>query len=192
MDGSFDEKVAVDNGANGQFETAQYMASPHALDRILIRGTDLALAWASLVLLAPLLIVLALAVATETGRWPFRAHRYTVGTVTFKVWSLGSGGSAATGLSRWIRDARLEGLPQLWSVATGHLSLVGPPILAGRREGGGSSAMPGLVGYRQLSRFLNITAAEAAAKEGAYIRCPSFVTYASILWLGLQVLSLDR
>ncbi len=102
---------------------------------------DFAAAWAGLVVLWPVLLVLAAAVRIASpgpalfvqdrvgrrGRI-FRCAKFRTmrvgaqaqGTVT------AAGDSRITPLGRWLRRWKLDELPQLWNVATGDMSFVGP------------------------------------------------------------------
>jgi lipopolysaccharide/colanic/teichoic acid biosynthesis glycosyltransferase len=108
--------------------------------RIVKRGLDIAVAAAGLVLLAPVLAVLAVAVRLDSpGPALFRHER--IGLRGRKFWLLklrsmahGSSGSQVTAggdsrisrVGRLLRRTKLDELPQLWNVLVGDMSLVGP------------------------------------------------------------------
>ncbi len=104
------------------------------------RAFDLVVALAALVALAPLLVLVALAVkltsrgpvlfhAERAGRGgrPFRLHK-------FRTMTHGAAGPALTTaddarvtlLGHALRRTHADELPQLWNVVTGEMSLVGP------------------------------------------------------------------
>jgi exopolysaccharide biosynthesis polyprenyl glycosylphosphotransferase len=111
--------------------------------RILKRGFDVALSGISLTLLAPLLLLIAIAVrATSAGPVLFRQRRVGMNgrlfwMYKFRTMKLASGASSERGwtreqdrrvtrLGRWLRHSSLDELPQLYNVIRGEMSLVGP------------------------------------------------------------------
>lgn len=130
-----------------------FSATPHDEIRLLVkRITDIVLAAASLVLLAPVMAVIALLIRiTSPGPAIFRqvrcglnGRRFTV----FKFRSMCQGAEARkaevahlsqretalkipndprlTPLGRWLRKFSIDEWPQLWNVLKGDMSLVGP------------------------------------------------------------------
>jgi lipopolysaccharide/colanic/teichoic acid biosynthesis glycosyltransferase len=112
------------------------------LDRVLKRGLDLAVSLGGLVLGAPLLVVGGLAVMLEDGGPMLsRQTRITRGgrafciiklrTMRMDAEQMGAVWAAdqdprVTRVGRFLRRTRLDELPQLFSVLTGDMSLVGP------------------------------------------------------------------
>ena len=103
---------------------------------------DLAVAALGLLLLAPLLVLLALAVRVDSpGPVLFRQERVGRHGVAFRIHKFrtmrvdaGASGPAVTvdrdprvtRVGRWLRHYRLDELPQLVDVLRGRMSLVGP------------------------------------------------------------------
>jgi exopolysaccharide biosynthesis polyprenyl glycosylphosphotransferase len=107
------------------------------------RAVDVSAAVIGLILAAPVLAVLAIAIrATSPGAALFRQMRVGLGGEVFTVYKLRSmcidaeadtgavwaqpGDARITPLGRFMRRTRLDELPQLWNVLRGSMSLVGP------------------------------------------------------------------
>lgn len=107
------------------------------------RVIDITLAIALLVAAAPLCALIALAIALEdrgpvlfgqrrAGRhgapftlWKFRSMRVDAEAETGPTWALAND-PRVTRIGRWIRDLRLDEIPQAWNVLRGDMSFVGP------------------------------------------------------------------
>jgi len=108
------------------------------------RAVDLVAAATGLILAAPIMVVVALAVAL-TSRGPIFYHQRRVGvqgrifTVhkfrsmrvdaeasTGPVWAAKAGDPRVTPIGRFLRRSRLDELPQLWNVLVGEMAFVGP------------------------------------------------------------------
>lgn len=104
------------------------------------RLLDVAIAGVALVLLAPLWLVLAVAIRVSSpGPVLFRQERVGRNDEPFEILKFRSmkvsvGGPAVTvggddritPVGAFLRDHKLDELPQLWNVLTGDMSLVGP------------------------------------------------------------------
>lgn len=122
-------------------QTAPY--SFGMLDRVKKRLFDLAITTPILVILAPLMVVVAIAIKFETrGPVFFRQDRLGRGARRFKVLKFRSmysevgGDTRTTRIGRFIRAQSLDELPQLLNVLAGDMSLVGPrPFRLRLKEG---------------------------------------------------------
>jgi sugar transferase (PEP-CTERM system associated) len=108
------------------------------------RALDVMLAGIAVIVAAPLMALVALAVKLTShgpalydqqrvgqhGRlftiYKFRSMRHNAEAVTGPVWASKGGDSRVTPIGLWLRRARLDELPQLWNVLIGDMSLVGP------------------------------------------------------------------
>ena len=142
------------------------------------RAFDLMIAIPLLALLLPILVVAGLGIAaTSTGGVFYRQTRIGKNGRPFQLWKLRTmrrGAEGATGavlasrgdpritpVGRLLRAARIDEIPQLWNVAKGDMSLVGPrperPEFTGplaRAVPGYSlrhAVRPGLTGLAQIS-----------------------------------------
>jgi putative colanic acid biosynthesis UDP-glucose lipid carrier transferase len=106
------------------------------------RAMDLSLALLGLIILSPLLALVAIAVKlTSRGSVLFKQQRYGLNGDAITVYKFRSmtvaedgpdvrqarkGDVRITQVGRWIRATSIDELPQLWNVAVGSMSLVGP------------------------------------------------------------------
>ncbi|HKH43237.1 MAG TPA: TIGR03013 family XrtA/PEP-CTERM system glycosyltransferase [Thermoanaerobaculia bacterium] len=106
------------------------------------RLLDLTVASIGLILAAPIMVLVALAVRLDSpGPVLFRQERLGRGSKPFTLWKFRSmrtdaekdgaawavqGDPRVTSVGRFIRKTRLDELPQLWNVLVGEMSLVGP------------------------------------------------------------------
>ena len=106
------------------------------------RTADMALAFAGLVVLLPILVAIWLVVVWQSGRpGLFRQRRVGRGNRDFIMMKFRTmtnrpqaengtfdAGSAArvTGIGRFLRKWKLDELPQLWNVLKGDMAIVGP------------------------------------------------------------------
>jgi exopolysaccharide biosynthesis polyprenyl glycosylphosphotransferase len=107
------------------------------------RGMDLAIAFATLLVLLPVLPLIALAIWLE-DRGPifyrqermgldgkpfliikFRSMRVDAEASSGPVWAI-KDDPRRTRVGRWLRQWSLDELPQIWNVVTGDMSIIGP------------------------------------------------------------------
>jgi exopolysaccharide biosynthesis polyprenyl glycosylphosphotransferase len=135
---------AVDLGQLGQSDTLILSRGPLSLSsRIKKRAFDLVLTIPTLILIAPLLIAVAVAIRLDSkGPALFAQNRIGLGNQTFKIFKFRSmrleqsdadgvtstqrGDERITRVGRFIRATSIDELPQLFNVLIGNMSLVGP------------------------------------------------------------------
>ncbi|MEU7634635.1 MULTISPECIES: sugar transferase [unclassified Streptomyces] len=147
------------------------------------RALDLVLASVALLLTAPLLLGCTLAVRLVDGPGVFcRPERVGRDGRRFALLRFRTArpGARPGRLGRWLRRTSLDGLPQLWNVLRGELSLVGPhperPSRAAefaRRHPGHAARLrmpPGLTGLAQVHGLRDGARAEDRARfDNLYI-----------------------
>lgn len=98
-----------------------------------------------------------------------------------------------TPLGSFLRRTSLDELPQLWSVLTGDMSLVGPrpalyneyELVALRTEAGVDKLLPGLTGWAQVNGRDELPDAEKVKLDREYLQRKSFLFDLKILALTL-------
>jgi sugar transferase (PEP-CTERM system associated) len=156
------------------------------------RAVDILSALVGLVLAAPLMALVAVAVRT-TSKGPALYHQQRVGlngrvftvhkfrsmrvdaeATTGAVWASKTGDERVTSIGGILRRARLDELPQLWNVLKGDMSLVGPrperPEFVShlteqiRFYGQRHVVRPGLTGWAQVSYTYGASTEDALQK----------------------------
>jgi len=167
--------------------------------RLVKRALDIVGALGALVLLAPLVVTVAVAVLLAMGRPVLYRHRragrggrsFTL--LKFRTMRAGApgepDGARITPLGTLLRAWSLDELPQLWNVVRGDMSLVGPrPLLpeylarytpeqARRHE-----VRPGVTGLAQVSGRNGLTWEEKFALDVRYIDERCLALDLRILW----------
>lgn len=156
---------------------------------------DLALASFLLVLLFPLLSVIAVAVAIDTGSTPiFVQIRMGRNNVPFKMmkfrtmspnapanvatYKLKDADRYISRLGRFLRRSSLDELPQLWNILLGHMSFIGPrpvvlterALLELRTRNGANTVRPGLTGWAQVNGRDDVPITEKAMLDAYYVQ----------------------
>lgn len=174
---------------------------------MLKRVFDLAVALLLIVLLAPLLAGVAIVIAWRMGRpvlfrqqrpgWhgrPFRVLKFR--TMTDAVDAAGQplpDGARLTPLGAALRRYSLDELPQLFNVALGELSLVGPrPLLMeylplySAEQARRHEVRPGITGWAQVNGRNAVSWEERLAMDVWYVDHRSFWLDLKILWLTVR------
>jgi O-antigen biosynthesis protein WbqP len=162
------------------------------------RAFDVAVSAAGLLLLWPALLAVGLAVRLESPgpalHWSRRVGRdneifrmpkfrtMRLGAPDVATHLLAEPESWVTPLGRLLRRTSLDELPQLWSVLTGQMSLVGPrpalfnqdDLVALRTENGLHQLRPGLTGWAQINGRDELPIPQKVQLEVDYLRRRSF------------------
>ncbi len=158
------------------------------------RAADLLVGAGLLVLLAPLLAVVAIAIRLDSpgpvlfrqrrigrGSSEFRIAKFrtmTVGTPDLASHLMGPGSSRVTRLGRILRRTSLDELPQLWHLVTGEMTLVGPrpalhnqfDLIAMRQALGIDALLPGVTGWAQVNGRDDIPLERKVALDHEYLQ----------------------
>jgi sugar transferase EpsL len=166
------------------------------------RAFDIAVSALLLMLLAPPMAVIAIAILLLDGRpvlfsqrrpglhgkpfmcRKFRTMRHTrPGEVTWTTDEI-----RTTALGRLLRRTSMDELPQLWLVLTGRMSLVGPrPLLMeylpkySARHSRRHDVRPGITGLAQVNGRRALTLGERLDLDVAYVETRSFTLDLAIL-----------
>ncbi len=98
--------------------------------------------------------------------------------------------SALTPIGSQLRKYSLDEIPQLWSIAKGDMSFVGPrpalfnqdDLIALRKKYGVDTILPGLTGWAQVNGRDDLPIEEKVKKDAEYLNCHSFLFDLKILW----------
>jgi O-antigen biosynthesis protein WbqP len=160
------------------------------------RAVDLACCLAGLVLMSPVLLAIAIAVRLESPgpalHWSRRVGRDNVifrmpkfrtmriGAPNVATHLLADADSWITPLGKLLRRTSLDELPQLWSVLTGDMSLVGPrpalfnqeDLVALRTARGVHRLRPGVTGWAQVNGRDELPIPQKVTLDAEYLeRC---------------------
>jgi lipopolysaccharide/colanic/teichoic acid biosynthesis glycosyltransferase len=162
------------------------------------RAVDVFVAAALLVVLAPLLAAVALAVRLDSpGPALFRQRRVgrasreftilkfrtmRVGTPDLASHLMGPGSDRVTRVGRWLRRTSLDELPQLLNVLAGDMTLVGPrpalhnqhDLVALRQQAGVDALKPGVTGWAQIHGRDDLPLDRKVAYDRWYLEHVSF------------------
>jgi O-antigen biosynthesis protein WbqP len=156
------------------------------------RMLDLAVAITMLLLTLPLWPIIALAIRLNSrGPAFFRQTRVglegrTFEILKFRTMTVGTPSlathdvspNAVTIVGRFLRQSKLDELPQMWNVVRGDMSVVGPrpclstqyELIAQRKKRDVFSVRPGISGLAQVHRIDMARPKRLAAVDGLYVK----------------------
>jgi lipopolysaccharide/colanic/teichoic acid biosynthesis glycosyltransferase len=175
-----------------------------AWDRSLKRAIDVVLASMALVLVAPIFVIVALAIKLDSqgpvffsqDRVGYKGRRFRilkfrsmhVSAPHYHRSPLDHNDPRITRVGRAIRRLSLDELPQLWNVVRGEMSMVGPrpemPFIVSTytsQQHERLNAVPGITGLWQISPARALPIHENVAYDLYYIAHPSFFLDLAIL-----------
>ena len=182
------------DGVRGHLEiTGESLYHVSIYEKYIKRCLDICFSLSSLLLLAPLFLVLSLAVCLDDPG-PVFFTQYRIGLYKkyfklhkFRTMKTGTPHETPTHMlrdpeayitrvGRFLRRTSMDELPQLLDILSGHMSLIGPrPALwnqdvltAERDRYGANDVRPGLTGWAQIHGRDTITLAKKACLDGAY------------------------
>lgn len=160
---------------------------------MLKRVFDFIAALVGLIVLSPFLAAIAVAVRLDSPgpalHWSSRVGRYNrlfkmpkyrtmrIGAPNVATHLLEDPDAWITPLGRLLRRTSLDEFPQLWSVLTGQMSLVGPrpalfnqdDLVALRTQAGVDALRPGVTGWAQINGRDDLPIAEKAQLDADYL-----------------------
>ncbi|MEZ5844808.1 MAG: sugar transferase [Hyphomicrobiaceae bacterium] len=163
------------------------------------RLIDVAGAAVLIVVLAPVFLVVGVAVAISMGMpvifWqqrpgrggrPFRVYKFrTMGAARDFLGRQRTDAERVSAVGSFLRRSRLDELPQLFNILIGDMSFIGPRPLLPRDQVGVSGARlvvrPGLSGWAQVVGGRDIPAVDKAALDVWYVQNASFALDLEIL-----------
>jgi lipopolysaccharide/colanic/teichoic acid biosynthesis glycosyltransferase len=176
--------------AAGFIQRKQRSITSEALDGALKRVLDVVVSTTLLVLLAPIVLILAIAIKLES-RGPVFYRCLRVGQngtdllmLKFRKMHDGAGGPALaaaederfTRLGPFLAKTKLDEIPQLWNVLCGEMSLVGPrpedPTFIGLHSEAYTEILkvrPGITGYCQLAFARENQILDPSGREKHYV-----------------------
>ncbi len=171
------------------------------------RFFDVFVSFSLLILLSPVIVVIAIAVKVSSPGpiiyWSNRVgannsifsmpkfRTMKVNTPTVATHLLVDPETYLTTIGSFLRKTSLDELPQLWSVLTGEMSLVGPrpalssqvDLIEARTKIGVSNLLPGITGWAQINGRDNIPLSKKVALDEEYLLKKCF-------WLDIKIICL--
>lgn len=119
----------------------------------------------------------------ETFMMPKFRSMYTETPANMPTHLLANPEQWITRAGRFMRKASLDELPQIWSIFTGKMSIIGPrpalwnqdDLIAERDKYGANGVRPGLTGWAQINGRDEIEIDEKAQLDGEYVEKMSFL-----------------
>lgn len=158
------------------------------------RLIDVTLSFLGLIILAPLYLVLIIAIKLESKGPVFfkqkrigirKRHFYILKFRTMRIDTpkdtpthlLNNPDQYITKVGRFLRKTSLDELPQIWNIFVGEMSVIGPrpalwnqyDLIAERHKYGANDILPGLTGWAQINGRDELPIEVKAALDGEYL-----------------------
>ena len=182
----------------------------------MMRGFDIVISLIGIIILAPVMAILWLAVrmdsagpaiywSTRVGRYgaPFSMPKFRtmhVDTPNVATDELKSPSRYITRTGKFLRRTSLDELPQFWSVLRGHMAIVGPRpalpsqegLLAMRKDLGVDVLRPGITGWAQVNGRDELSNEDKARFDAWYLANRSLRTDLMIILSTLGAVASTR
>lgn len=164
------------------------------------RLIDFVLSFLGCIILAPLMIILCIAIKIESpGKVLFKQKRIGIHKKTFNILKfrtmridtpkdmpthmLTNPDQYITKVGRFLRKSSLDELPQIFNIMAGQMSIIGPrpalwnqyDLIAERDKYGANDVMPGLTGWAQINGRDELEIPVKAKLDGEYVERMSFL-----------------
>jgi len=186
-------------------------------NRFTKRLIDIVLSLLGIVFLAPILLIIAVAVKIDSpGPILFKQKRVGIGKSTFYMLKfrtmcidapkdtathlLENPGRYITKLGGFLRKTSLDELPQLFNILSGKMSVIGPrpalwnqyDLICERDKYGANDVKPGLTGWAQINGRDELPIAAKAEYDGEYVIKRSFsMDCLCFFWTIFKILKSD-
>lgn len=190
-----DDKEAENaDGARGHLESVGEAQDKHGIyQKYVKRGIDVALSFAGMVVLSPVIGGIALAIKIDDpgpvlftqkrigkNKQYFKLHKFRSMKMStphdVPTHMLDNPEQYITSVGKFLREHSLDELPQIWDIFIGNMSVIGPrPALwnqdvltAERDKYGANEVKPGLTGWAQINGRDELELPEKARLDGEY------------------------
>lgn len=183
------------DGVRGHLEAVgESDYKPSIYDKYVKRAIDVILSFGGLVILAPVLAAIALAIKIEDpgpvlftqkrvgqNKKYFKLHKFRSMKVStphdVPTHMLDNPEQYITKVGKFIRAHSLDELPQIWDIFVGNMSVIGPRpalwnqdlLIAERDKYGANDVKPGLTGWAQINGRDELEIPEKAKLDGEYV-----------------------
>lgn len=163
------------------------------------RLIDIALSLVGLITLAPIFLILIIAIKIDSkGPVLFKQKRVGIYKTHFNILKfrtmridapkdtpthlLENPEQYITKMGKFLRKKSLDELPQIWNIFVGHMSIIGPrpalwnqyDLIAERDKYGANDVLPGLTGWAQINGRDELPIEVKAKLDGEYVNKISF------------------
>lgn len=182
------------DGVKGHLETVgESKVSSNYYQRYVKRVLDIALSFAGLIVLSPVLGVLAIAIKIDDpgpvlftqkrigqNKRYFKLHKFRSMKMStphdVPTHMLDNPDQYITRVGKFVRAHSLDELPQIWDIFIGNMSVIGPRpalwnqdvLIAEREKYGANEMKPGLSGWAQINGRDELELQEKARFDGEY------------------------
>ncbi len=186
-------------------------------DKTIKRIIDILLSFIGLVILAPVMGIIALAIKVEDpgpaifvqkrvgqNKKFFKLHKFRSMKMStphdVPTHMLDNPEQYITRVGRFLRKHSLDELPQIWDIFIGNMSIIGPRpglwnqdlLIAERDKYGANNVKPGLTGWAQINGRDEIEIPVKARLDGEYVEKESLFFDARCFWRTISKVAYDN